>query len=286
MDDEATKLDGNDAEIFHHLVAKLLCLAKRARPDMQTAVAFSCTRAQAPDVDDRKKLNRCLACSKETQKLTLTLEASNMSRIHWWIDASFAVHRDCKSHAGATMTLGKGCPISMSSKQKINTRSSTEAELVGVNDALTLVLWMRLFLESQGFTITDNVIMQDNQSSVLLERNGKRSSGKRTRHIDMRYYFITDNVKNKRASIKHCPTEEMVADFFTKPLQGKSFRQFRKIIMNLEDDIVVTSSEEPQECVGAEKKTDGKCPTPTQQRSWAEVAAASLKKAGNRLAAV
>ena len=103
-----------------------------------------------------------------------------MSVIHWWVDASFAVHKDYKSHTGATMTMGKGCPINMSSKQKINTHSSTEAELMGVNDAMTMILWVRLFLQAQGFTVTDNVIFQDNQSTMLLAKNGQQSSGKKT----------------------------------------------------------------------------------------------------------
>ena len=107
------------------------------------------------------------------------LKADTLSVVHWWVDASFAIHKDFKSHTGATMTLGKGCPISMSSKQKINTRSSTEAELIGINDALTMILWVRLFLQAQGFTVTDNVIFQDNQSTMLLTKNGWQSSGKK-----------------------------------------------------------------------------------------------------------
>ena len=116
---------------------------------------------------------------KNTKDLDLMLEANMMSVVHWWVDASFAVHKDFKSHTGATMMLGKGCPISMSSKQKINTHSSTEAELIGVNDALTIILWVRLFLQAQGFTMTDNVIFQDNQSTMLLAKNGWQSSGKK-----------------------------------------------------------------------------------------------------------
>ena len=63
----------------------------------------------------------------------------------WNIDASFAVHPDCKSHTGACLTLGHGSVLSISAKQKINTKSSTEAELVGVDDTMAFVLWMKLF---------------------------------------------------------------------------------------------------------------------------------------------
>ena len=76
-------------------------------------------------------------------------------------------------------------------------------------------------------------MFQDNQSAILLENNGKNSSSKRTRHIKIRYYFITDRIKNDELQIEYCPTDNMVADYFTKPLQGKKFFQFRNTIMNL-----------------------------------------------------
>jgi hypothetical protein len=97
--------------------------------------------------------------------------------VKWWIDTSFAVHPDMKSHTGGTVSLGKESLYSLSHKQCINTKSSTEAELVGVDDSMPLVIWTRNFLEAQGFKVQDNVIFQDNQSAILLEKNGKTSSG-------------------------------------------------------------------------------------------------------------
>ena len=108
-----------------------------------------------------------------------------MSKVRWWVDASFGVHPNMRSHTGATMSMGKGSVYSMSSKQKVNTRSSTEAELVGVNDAIGMALWMKMFLECQGYEINDNLIYQDNQSAILLEEHGTALSGKSTKHIDI-----------------------------------------------------------------------------------------------------
>ena len=88
--------------------------------------------------------------------------------------------------------MGRGFPIAGSSKQKLNTRSSTETELVAVDDLMPDVLWSRLFLEGQGVVIKRNVVYQDNQAAILLEKNGKSSSGKRTKHINSRYFFVTD----------------------------------------------------------------------------------------------
>jgi hypothetical protein len=81
--------------------------------------------------------------------------------------------------------------------------------------------------------ITENLIYRDNQSSMKLETNGKASSSKRTRHFNIKYFFITDLIKQGEVSIKYCPTDAMIAYFMTKPLTGQKFQAFRKAIMNL-----------------------------------------------------
>ena len=136
-------------------------------------------------------------------------------------------------HTGATMSLGGGAAFSSSTKQKLNTRSSTESELVAVDDKMTDLLWCKYFLEWQGFE-TEMLLLQDNTSAISLEKNGKRSSTKRTKHIRVRFFFIANRHEAGDVRIEHCGTDEMVADFFTKPLQGAKFRKFRKMIMNEE----------------------------------------------------
>jgi hypothetical protein len=162
-----------------------------------------------------------------------------------------------KSHTGLTMSLGKGSPFSSSTGQKLNTKSSTEAELVGVDDGMPLVIWTRNFMIEQGYKVTDNVVYQDNQSAMLLEKNGRASSGRRTRHVNIRYFFVTDRVKSGELRIEYCPTGDMWGDFFTKPLQGSAFKRQRAKIMNLPTAIplpITTSG--PQECVGASSYAD------------------------------
>jgi hypothetical protein len=75
------------------------------------------------------------------------------------------------------MIFGKGCPITRSTQQKLNTQSSTEAKLMGINDGMPMVIWAHNFLTYQGFHVMDNIVYQDNQSAILLEHNGKASSG-------------------------------------------------------------------------------------------------------------
>ena len=165
-----------------------------------------------------------------TKSDKLILSADNLHVIKWYVDSSFAVHPDMKSHTGGVMTYGSGAAITASRKQKINTRSSTEAELVRADDMATMVLWTRLFMEEQGIEIKRNVLYQDNKSTMLLEKNGK-SSSKRTRALDIRYFFITDQISRNMMDVEYCPTTEMIGDFLTKPPKGKLFAKFKKAIM-------------------------------------------------------
>jgi hypothetical protein len=153
------------------------------------------------------------------------------------VDGSFfGVHSNRHGHTGGGLTLGKGFPIATSIKQKINTCSSTEAELVGVDDCMPAIGWSQYFLEAQGCSVGENIIYQDKKSAILLEKNGKASScSKRTKYINIRYFFVTDRVRTKEeVSVQWCPTGKMIGDFMTKPLQGAAFKKFRNLLMGVE----------------------------------------------------
>ena len=152
-------------------------------------MAFLCTRVRDPDEGNYKKLRKMLQYLRATRRLYLTLKADDLRVIKWWVDASYAVHPDMRSHTGVTMTLGKGGVFSTSTRQKLNTKSSIEAELVGADNLMPQVLWMQYFMEVQGYGINYNTMYQDNQSTMRMENNSRGSSGKRTRHIAITYFF-------------------------------------------------------------------------------------------------
>ena len=233
VNEKSPRLSREKAEEFHTTVARALFLSKRARPDIQPTVAFLCTRVKNPTIEDWGKLLRFMSYMKVTRDEVLTLRTDGTNRIRWWIDAAFAVHPDMRSHTGAVMTLGSGAIQAISKKQKVNTRSSTEAELVAVDDVLAQVLWTRNFLRAQGFEVSDNIVYQDNKSTMLLANNGRASAGKRSRHLDIRYFFVTDYANKGDINIKFCPTDAMTADFMSKSLHGKKFLKFKKEIMNM-----------------------------------------------------
>jgi len=219
VDMKAEKLQDEVKENFHTTVAKGLFLCKRARPDLQPTIPFLCTRVKEPDVDDWKKLLRMLKYLQQTKDLELTLEAQggNIIICKWYLDAAFAVHQDMKSHTGAVLTVGKGAVNTISGKQKLNTRSSTEAELVGADGISPHALWTGYFLDAQGYK-SETTIFQDNTSAMLLEKNGIESSSKRTRHINIRYYFMKDCIDKCLFQVEYCPTDDMLGDYTNKPL--------------------------------------------------------------------
>jgi len=118
-----------------------------------------------------------------------------------------------------------------STKQKLNGTSSTEAELIGVGDSLSQVLWVRDFLLEHGHAVGPAVVYQDNQSTMKLIERGNAAS-ERTRHIAIRFFFVHDRVRSKEIVIEYLPTGYMIADILTKPLQGTLFRRLRGELTN------------------------------------------------------
>ena len=242
VDKTSEKLSHDKAVEFHNLVAKTLYATKRARPDTCTAIAFLTTRVREPDKDDWKKLVHLMKYLRGTRKLPLVLSANGSGILKWWVDAAFAVHPNMKGHSGGGLSLGRGFPIVTSTKQKLNAKSSTEAEIIGADDFMPAICWTRYFMMAQGYNVVDNVLYQDNKSAMLLEKNGKASSSKRTKHIHIRYFFITDRIEQGELSVGWCPTGDMIGDFMTKPLQGALFDKFRDQIMG-----VVPAKDPPKE---------------------------------------
>ncbi|CAJ1965740.1 unnamed protein product [Cylindrotheca closterium] len=241
---EAAKdLNEERADNFHSVTASLLYVSRRCRLDIQTAIGYLCTRVGCPDEDDWVKLKRVLQYLKGSIDLTRIIGGDNIRRMQAWVDVSYGIHDDCKSHTGGCISFGWGVISTMCKKQGLNVKSSTEGEVVGVSDFLPNMIWVRMFLEQQGFELEKNTLYQDNQSAMKILLNGKKSAGKRSKHIDNRFYFIKDRLLSEGIDVVYCPTAKMLADFFTKPLQGSLFRKFRDVVLGykhidslLEDD--------------------------------------------------
>jgi hypothetical protein len=231
IDPTSPTLSPTSREVFHSVVAKLLYVALRGRLDLLLATSFLATRVTKSTQQDLQKLKQLLRYIYGTLDDPYIIGADDLGRMRTWVDASYAVHPDCKSHTGGAISFGRGAIIGKSIKQKLNTKSSTEAETVGASDYLPNTIWTKLFMEAQGYTVSSNIFEQDNESAIRLATNGRLSAGPKSRHIDIRYYWLKDRIQSGDIIVRHCPTDQMLADFFTKPLQGRLFRFFKAVIL-------------------------------------------------------
>ena len=212
---------------FHSLVMTLYYLAKRIRGDILTAVSYCATRVLHPTEEDERKLDRILSYLLNSPGQQLVLRIGDKVELRAHVDASFGLYEDGKSVTGIAISLGGATIYIKSGKQKIVTRSSTEAELVGISDALSQVLWTREFLLAQGLALGPATIFQDNKSTIFLANKG-RSTSERSRHIKIRYFFVSHYIESKEIRLEYLPTGEMVADILTKPLHGTLFTKFSR----------------------------------------------------------
>jgi hypothetical protein len=154
---ECKPLGGPEEMAFHHSVAQLMFASTRVRKDIHTTIAFLTTRVRNPDEDDWGKLRRLMRYIKGKINLPLIMREDSLNVIKWWVNDSFATHDNFQGHTGGTVPLGKGSITRVSKKQKINTRSSTEAELVGAHYMLPQIMWIRYFIEAQGFNVDESI---------------------------------------------------------------------------------------------------------------------------------
>ena len=239
IDEQSKPLSEEKMERFVSVVMKLLWVGKRGRPDTELTTAFLCTQLSKYTEQDWSKLRRLLHFLQSTIDDERVLAADSLTELFTWVDASYDVHDDRKSHMGGAMSFGRGVVGTKSTKQKLNTKASTESEVVRVSDYLPSNIWVQHFWTHQGNDLEENTLCQDNTSAMKLERNVWDSCGQKSRHIDIRYFWVKDRLKDEKNKLEYCPTEQMLADFFTKLLQGTfQFNCCRSEYQNLENIII------------------------------------------------
>ena len=233
IDKESVRLNANEKEEFHKVVAQLLFLSTRVRPDIILPVIFLTARVQDPTVQDQKKLTRILSYLNGTKNLGIMIggDINNEIKLFGYADAAFACHpENMRSHTGLLLSVGRGCVIVKSRSQKSVTTSSAESELVALSDLTSLTIHSLNFLKSLNINLQQAEIFQDNTSTISMANNGKSNSD-RTKHIKIKYFFIKQHLESKEIKITYCPTLSMVADILTKPIQGERFIQLRDILL-------------------------------------------------------
>ena len=175
------------------------------------------------------KLRRVLTYLSNTANQKLRMRPPDVENITVYVDASYAVHDDRKSHSGYTIAIGKefhGPIYSRSAKQKHTARSSTEAELIALDESILQVIWTRNLMIELGYPMKPAIVHQDNQSTMILAEKGM-STSKRTKHIEVRHFYIKEKLDLGEITLVYTPTNQMVADILTKPLQGSLHQNLR-----------------------------------------------------------
>jgi hypothetical protein len=232
IDNSSLKLGYKEQKRFHTFVAKLLYLAKRARPDILVCISFLTTRVTKATADDWTKLDRVIGFLNKTLTDGICLGAGSPEtklELHCYVDASFGVHHDMKSHTGIFVTLGRGPIYVGSSKQKIITKSTFESETVAVSDAGSPIVWAVSLLAELGYGAGPAVLFQDNAGAIAALKTGD-IKGRNSKHIVIRNLWIVQNIRNGKFKIIWVKSEEMQADIFTKPLPGVKFVPMSKFI--------------------------------------------------------
>ena len=210
MSSASQVLDSDSGKLFHIIFAKLLFISRRAKPDIQVPIGFLGTRVRCSTQEVWIKLKSVLEYLKNTIEMPLTLGMKDTSLVSWWVDTSYGVHLDMESQTGGVMSFGKAAAYSCSRKQKLNTISLTEAELVGTADILPMIIWTMIFLDAHRLYVKQSKLHQDNKNTIQLIINGRLSSSKRTRHIRIHFYLIKYRVDKGEIEVVFCPTKRWV----------------------------------------------------------------------------
>jgi len=217
----------SDKRRFHTTIARLLYLCKRTRPDIQLPVLYLCTRARDPTKEDEQKLMKLLGYLKTTKhRARIISHRGNLKRLTAYVDASFACHADGKGHTGLVVKWGPTTLGTVSKKQKIAAKSSTEAELVGLTDVLDEIEKANEYMQEQGMNLDVPIVFQDNMSTITIVTD-IHAGNVRTRHLNARRAIAYEAITvRKSVCIRYIKTGDMLADVLTKPLGGRLFYRF------------------------------------------------------------
>ena len=238
IDPESPKVD---SKVFASGVMSLYYLALRVRRDILFAVTYLSMRIQDAREKDMKKLMKIFRYIYATRDYHVILRCKGTTLV-FYVDASYAIHHNARSHTGFYFTLSEGdvprdgfnSPIfGKSLVQKLVSLSSFEAELNAVHQIVQFFYLLRQFLQEIGFDQSlPSLLLQDNQATIHVMNHGP-SQQSRSRHLNVRIWNLKQLVDTKMIKIIYVPTDEMLADALTKPYSARSSMIVLKRLLNM-----------------------------------------------------
>jgi hypothetical protein len=234
-----------DKQRYMEITGTLMYAAISTRPDIAHAVHYLASNMQSPTYRHMQAAERVLRYLSGTKEVGLVFGSRNgdivgdsrgrkaqvQVDVCAFADADWANDKgDRRSISGWVAKLN-GDPVSWSSKkQRVVALSTCEAELYAESAAIQEVLWLRGLMEELGLhTQTGSTVYGDNQSAIAVSENGVK--GERTKHVDVKYHFVTEAVERGVIKLRWVPTTQQQADVFTKALATPVFELLRKQLM-------------------------------------------------------
>jgi transposase InsO family protein len=216
---------------FRTIVCSLLWITY-TRPDISFAVGQLARFMDNPGRAHYHALKHVLKYLSGTRHYALVLRPSSSKLgpiLRGYSDSDYAGDCDTRrSTTGYAFMIGSGA-ICRSHLQKSVSLSSCEAEYMATCDAAREAVFLRTLLGELGFKqCNPTTICVDNQSMINYSKNFDQHS--RMKHIEIRQHFVRELVQSDVIQHQYCPTDEMPADIFTKPLGGHKFAKFRSML--------------------------------------------------------
>jgi hypothetical protein len=214
-----------DQKEYRSMIGSLLYLTV-TRTDIQFSVCL-CTRFQAsPRTSHRQAVKRIFRYLRHTPNFDLWYFASSSLALHGFSDADFVrCQLDRKSTSGSCQFLGSSLVSWSSRKQSSVAQSTTEAEYVAAASCCSQLLWITYTMSDFGEEYTYVPLQCDSTSVISVAKNPVLHS--KTKHIEVRYHFLRDNIEKGKIALIHVPTHEQLANIFTKPLDQATFTRLR-----------------------------------------------------------
>jgi hypothetical protein len=214
-----------DQKEYRSMIGSLLYLTTR-RPDIQFSVCL-CARFQvSPRTSHRQAVKRIFRYLRHTPDFSLWYSAPSSLALHGFSDADFAGCRlDRKSTFGTCQVLGSSLVSWSSHKQSSVAQSTTEAEYVATASCCSRLLWITYTMSDFGEEYTHVPLQCDSTSVISVAKKPVLHS--KTKHIEVRYHFLRDNVEKGKIALIHVSTHDQLADIFTKPLDQATFTRLR-----------------------------------------------------------
>ena len=204
--------------------------AREGRPDIDFVVAYLQRQQTAPTETDWSDLQHLLYYLNKEPEHWVMHEPSDL-QLRAFVDSSYNLTSDGASHYGFLLTVGHSLVGLKGGRINTVVRSSTEAEIVGVNEVTSEVLWARDVLIELGFPQQDITIAEDNSSCISMMQTEPRNFQTNSRHVRVKWAFFRQENDKEILRLVHCPTEKMRADLLTKPLRGNVFKEHDTAIL-------------------------------------------------------